>query len=353
MKKVFASVPNQTPSDIIRKLRVDYGLSQSDLSKLAGMSPAQLCKVELGRHELTASTLRRIACALGVPVSVLLGENSSGAATPVRASALSCKAGDELSEEDYIQVLRSPAGDKFVLGEIVAFERSLAAEENRLGILGQTAMQLVYPYGGDARSAELLARDVRISMGIGSQPRVDLDRVFENSGVNIIAVRRPAVFQSISFFNSHRRTLSIALNKSSTAERNAYRLAYELGGAIRFASAGFQTVIDEGATHVFLRAFTAAFLMPEEAVRGVVARLGLQPESWTMQSLVYVKERFGVSAEAFALRLESLGLIAPPLRQKLRDELHAGYKTHPRAKEPHPPKKHTCLDIMRGIKENG
>ena len=69
-----------------------------------------------------------------------------------------------------------------------------------------------------------------------------------------------------------------------------------------------------------------------------------------MQSIVYVKERFGVSAEAFALRLESLGLIAPSLRQKLRDALRAGYAAHPRSMEPHPPKNQTRLDILEEIK---
>ena len=313
------------------------------------MSPAQLCKVERGRNEPTASTLRRIADALGVPVSVLLGETIPGA----DASRCSCKSGaravDVAGEEDYTQVLRAPAGDASVLGAVAAFEKGIAAAEGRLGISGQTALQLVYPYGCDGRSAELLARDVRVSMGIGSQPRGDYDRVFENFGVNVIAVSRPASFQSASFFNLRRRTLSIVLNGSNTAERNAYRLAYELGGAVRFASGGYETVADEGAVHVFLRDFAAAFLMPEEAVRGAVARLGMKPGGWTMPVLVYVKERFGVSAEAFALRLETLGLIAPALRQRLRDELRARYAAHPRAMEPHPPKNETYVDILKAI----
>ena len=352
MKIENPSTSYLTPSKVIKKLRTECGLSQLALSKLAGMSPAQLCKIERGSNDLTASTLRRISGALGVPVAVLLGEAVSFAPAQECSCVPSGNAGNVLyapENADYIQVLRSPCGDESALSEIVAFEMSIAAEEDRLGISGQTAMQFVYSYGSDMKSAELLARDVRVSMGLGSHPRVDIDRVFENIGVNIVPVRRSAAFQSVAFFNSRRRTLSIALNKSNTAERNAYRLAYELGGVIRFASGGFGTVVDEGAVHIFLRAFAAAFLMPEEAVRGAVARLGLRTDTWTMSSLVYVKERFGVSAEAFALRLESLGLIAPSLRQRLRDELRAGYAAHPRAMEPHPPKNQTCLDIMKTV----
>ena len=185
---------------------------------------------------------------------------------------------------------------------------------------------------------------------MGSQPRVDLAPVLESVGVRVVRVRCPAAFQSAAFYNTVRRTLSIALNEFNTPERNLYRLAYELGGAVRFASHGYSTVVDEGSEHRFLRAFTAAFLMPEEAVRGAVARLGVAPRRWSMDALVYVKERFGVSAEAFALRLENLGLIMPSLRQALRDELRAGYKAHPHSMEPHPPKNQTLVDIMKGIR---
>ena len=314
------------------------------------MSAAQLCRIERGRNELTASTLRRVADALGVSVSVLLGEG--GLESPTRAVAEdACAVPVIPGAEDFVPVLSSADGEAEALDEIVKVERVWSDAEDRLEIDGQTALQLVYAYGGDERSAELLARDVRVSLGIGCQPRADLVPVLESVGVRVVKVRRPSVFQSASFYNQRRRTLSIALNAANTPERNLYRLAYELGGAVRFASCGYQMVVDEGAAHRFLREFTAAFLMLEEAVRGAVARLGVGPRQWTMETLVFVKERFGVSAESFALRLESLGLIAPSLRTAFRDELRARYKTHPRSMEPHPPKNQTIADILKHLHE--
>lgn len=346
MKKKIFSV---SPSDVVKRLRAERNLSQLELSRRVGMSAAQLCKIERGNSELTASTMRRISDALGVPVSVLLGEAAPElAVSPImnepRAESIASGA------EDYVPVLSPSAVEKEALGEIVKVERILSAEEARLGIEGQAALQLVYSYGSDERSAELLARDVRVSLGIGNQPRGDLAVVLENVGVHVITVRRPGNFQSAAFYNRRRRTLSIALNSKNTAERNMYRLAYELGGTVRFASSGYCTVVDEGAEHRFLRAFTAAFLMPEESVRGAVARLGIGPRQWTIETLVFAKERFGVSAEAFALRLESLGLIVPALRQDLRDGLRARYAAHPRSMEPHPPKGQTLVDILKRIK---
>ena len=333
-------------SSAVRALRVKSGLSQLGLAKRAGMSPAQLCKIERGQNGLTASTLRRLADALGVPVSALLGESSEGSGVeeyPV------CGRVDINGQESYIPVF----GDGVVAGQVVAdvekYERAVLELEDRLGVSSQTTVQLAYAYGSDENAAEVLARDLRVSLGMGSQPRADLAAVLENAGVRIVIVRRPSVFQSASFYNESRRSLLIAVNKSNTAERNAYRLAYELGGAVLFASRGYRPVADEGSCHRFLRAFTAAFLMPEEAVRGAVARFGVRPGGWTMPVLVYVKERFGVSAEAFALRLESLGLIAPSLRHKLRDELRARYAAHPRSMEPHPPKNQTSLDVLKEI----
>lgn len=337
---------DSSTASAIRALRVKRGLSQLGLAKRAGMSPAQLCKIERGQNGLTASTLRRLADALGVPVSTLLGESPGGSG--VEENSVGGRL-DFSGQESYGPVFADGGSAGRVAAEVEEYGRAVLEMEDRLGVSSQTTMQLAYAYGSDENAAEVLARDLRVSLGMGSQPRADLAAVLENAGVRIVIVRRPSVFQSASFYNESRRSLLIALNESNTAERNAYRLAYELGGAVLFASRGFKSILDEGSSHRFLRAFTAAFLMPEEAVRAAVARFGVRPDGWTMPVLVYVKERFGVSAESFALRLESLGLIAPSLRHKLRDELRAGYAAHPRSMEPHPPKNQTSLDVLKEI----
>ena len=62
--------------------------------------------------------------------------------------------------------------------------------------------------------------------------------------------------------------------------------------------------------------------------------------------LVMMKSHFGVSAEAYALRLESLDLIVPELRIQLRDRLRAHYERHPNDMEPKP-KDRSYLAIYR------
>jgi transcriptional regulator with XRE-family HTH domain len=56
----------------VRALRDRRAMTQEVLAKKAGISRGYLARVETGRHEPTLTTLRKLAKALGVPVSELL-----------------------------------------------------------------------------------------------------------------------------------------------------------------------------------------------------------------------------------------------------------------------------------------
>ena len=63
-----------TPEDAaigrtVRALRLDRGLSQSDLGREAGVTFQQLQKYEKGANRVSAARLARIAAALNVPVT--------------------------------------------------------------------------------------------------------------------------------------------------------------------------------------------------------------------------------------------------------------------------------------------
>ena len=53
-------------------LRDRRGMAQEALAKKAGISRGYLARVETGRHEPTLTMLRKLAKALGVPVTALL-----------------------------------------------------------------------------------------------------------------------------------------------------------------------------------------------------------------------------------------------------------------------------------------
>lgn len=338
---------NEPVGVIVRRLRRSKGLNQAELACRAGMLPSQLCKLELGRNGPTEATLKRLAEALDVRVSELLGEESAGAVAAIKEAPLSVRA------EDYERVLITAETEEEVADARAAakeYDNQVGAIERSLNISLMPSCQFVYSFGADGRSAEMCARAMRLSLGVGFMPLHDLEMILETHNIRIVKVNLPRRFQSASFYNRKLNTFSIVLNKVNTAERNTYRLAYELGAAVLSAGRSFAPMADAGEVHQFLRSFTSAFLMPEEMVRIQVQRYGIGPTDWTMDILRAIKMRFYVSAETFARRLEELGLIEPNLRLRLRDELHQYYEAHPTDMEPRD-NDTTLLKVLTLIKE--
>jgi transcriptional regulator with XRE-family HTH domain len=58
----------------VRRLRIKRFMSQAELSKAAGVSPAHLGRIERNEHDPHLSTIRKIAEALGVNPSELVDE---------------------------------------------------------------------------------------------------------------------------------------------------------------------------------------------------------------------------------------------------------------------------------------
>jgi transcriptional regulator with XRE-family HTH domain len=56
----------------VQVLRKKRAMTQEALAKQAGISRGYLARVETGRHEPTLTMLRKLAKALGVPVTALL-----------------------------------------------------------------------------------------------------------------------------------------------------------------------------------------------------------------------------------------------------------------------------------------
>ncbi len=57
----------------LKRLREAKGLSQAALAKRAAITREYVNKLEAGRYDPTIGTLRRLARALGAPVTELLG----------------------------------------------------------------------------------------------------------------------------------------------------------------------------------------------------------------------------------------------------------------------------------------
>jgi transcriptional regulator with XRE-family HTH domain len=63
--------------EILRHIREQVGLSQPELSEISGVAQGTISDIELGKRKPRGRTLRKLAQALGVQVTDLLGENES------------------------------------------------------------------------------------------------------------------------------------------------------------------------------------------------------------------------------------------------------------------------------------
>jgi DNA-binding XRE family transcriptional regulator len=65
------------PAYQLAKLRIERGLSQSELAKLSGTNQAGISGLESGKRDVRLSTLTRVATALGYRVCLAPNEASS------------------------------------------------------------------------------------------------------------------------------------------------------------------------------------------------------------------------------------------------------------------------------------
>ena len=308
------------------------GLKQFELARRAQIASAQLCQVENGRVNPSFNMVERIAAALDSTIPELLYGAKPGAEAKARGKSAAVVSSPAASEDARFIPIRvaEPDAEKArkavesALSEPDATRPPVAA----VCSLAFNKAHLKYEGAGAA-----LAEELRVDLGLGTAPVGDLASALRFRGVMIVVAKLPKPVGSVAFWDVERRSPVIVLNVSATSERRLYRLVYELGSAALYASLGVR--LDESLDqHRFLTDFTAAFLMPGVSVRTCVAATGIAPKDWTLEKVLPLKAYFGVSAEAFVLRLDELGLIRPTLRLALRDQLRRYYKSHPKAMEP-------------------
>lgn len=103
-------------------------------------------------------------------------------------------------------------------------------------------------------------------------------------------------------------------------------LLSEIGRMFLFSTHGFAPYKDSKRSSRFAHHFAATFLQPAAAVRNAVYSLRVEPDEWTYELLLRLKTRFGVSAQAFNIRLWELGLISGKLHKKFEKRIKAYYR---------------------------
>ena len=337
----------------IKAARKRLKLKQSELAKRLKMTSAQLCRIEGSKNTPSIKTLERIAKALDMTLTEMMGDNKTQGVSPADSSSDSSRQyGDKNSNQTNDGQLVSVRETGDSPDEINAIRKQVtqsilqyAELERELGISSATTLPIIFSYSEDERGAEILARSLRAACDVGSSPFSDLPATLESKHIRIVLVKTSPNIKSRSFYDVERHIIAIAINKSLSPERQIYRIAYELGYICIFGSMGFSTVVERSFTHKFVRRFASAFLMPEEAINEITTQLALGPSNWTFEMLLRLKYRFGVSAEAFANRLEKIGAISSALRKRFKEELRVYYEENG-TREPPPAIKSLTTDSM-------
>ena len=311
----------------IRDIRRQRHLTQGELAERVGIRTGPMNAIENGRHVPTGRVLIGIASVLGVSVDAIVG-------MPPPAGYVGTGGGSEGAPAALLlPALYTP--DPGPRGTELADElvRATLALEDLCGATKRAEIPLYLPCSLTDTGMTNLAMRVRHLLGIGQAVVWDYLEVLENAGLRVIFCRLPGKCESLACTDYSNGNAAILIRQGMTAERQMFRLVFELGriyldarrrmGPATDAAPGEGMPLDE--EHA-ARRFSAVLLMPAAGIWATVTQLGIQRDGWTYELLLRIKHRFAVSAESFAIRLEELGLIAPALSAEFKRRIRAYYR---------------------------
>ena len=298
----------------IRSWRKSRGLLQKQLAYAAGMEVAQLWAVENDRNSPSLRTLSRIAAALNISLGELLAPPPRDDSMPATQGARGATA--HFDKHEAIPILRPVGKGKGLTKRDMSRMETAIADVAKAEAAQQadipTTLPLTFPIVVNEGGAEQLAHFLRAYLDVGSAILRDVFILFECHGIRILTdTKLKKELAAVTFYSRMRRDYTIFLSAALDKFEHRKKFAFltEIGRAFLFAAHHFEPVPDTDKNRRFARHFAATFLMPASAVRMAVYSLRVKPNDWTLELLLRLKARFGVSAESFNTRLKELALI--------------------------------------------
>lgn len=295
----------------LREARRARGFTQDDAARELGVSRPTLVAVEQGKRAARPAEIVSLARLYGRDVSELVRRTPvlSGLVGQFRLGEGHGLSGDRLEAVDDLQRLAD---------SIVALEQATGAS---------TARHYSPPYDVEGLAPEVAAEQVadaeRRRLGLGDGPLPQLREVLENDvGLLVFAVPLPSRIAAL-FGYAEPAGGCVAVNARHPYERQRWSLAHEYA---HFLTSRYAAEVTElsgrgraSAGERLADAFAGHFLMP---ALGLTRRYTAQRRSrggrFSAGDLLQLASLYEVSAEAMALRLEGLRLIASGWWQGLR-----------------------------------
>jgi Zn-dependent peptidase ImmA (M78 family)/DNA-binding XRE family transcriptional regulator len=314
--------------DRLRLFRVARGFSMDALAEATGgkVSKQAISKYENGKMKPGPSKIVSIARALDIKAARLLAEPQVYV-EPIAYRKKSKLGVKEMSRVKSLMQLRMEVAMK-----IRAFG-DCEMESNH--ILPRRLFSSV-------EEAEDAALEIRSSWGLGKDPIPNVLDALEQNGITVLFLEgdKGKNFDGLSAWVKNEEDEAIgaviAVRTGISGARQRMNLAHELGHLVQLP----QSSCDE---EKLAFRFAGAFLAPKPLV---LSDWGKTQRSASLDELILLKKRYGMSLQAIARRLFDLELISRTTYTSLNIEINrAGYKTWEPLDDEMEPERSTLLPL--------
>jgi Zn-dependent peptidase ImmA (M78 family)/DNA-binding XRE family transcriptional regulator len=274
-------------------------MSQVDAAAGIGVSRPTLIAVEQGRREPTASELVEFARLYGRDVHELVRDSPPVEALSARFRAAAQAPVDTKAAVDELQRLADDVLE-LELSEGMSAQRRWPEEYDVTGLTPDDA-------------GALAADEERKRLGLGDGPISNLRQVLETEvGLKVFSLAMPSTVAGL-FAVVEPAGGCVGVNARHPFERQRWTLAHEYGHFVlhRYAAEVTSVVPSKAREEQTAEAFAAAFLMPKDGLTRRFQNARRQRAGTvTAVDILQLGAAYEVSAQAIALRLEDLGLLA-------------------------------------------
>lgn len=314
--------------DVVRWARTTAGLSSEATAKRLGVGVEVVEKWESGEADPTIKQLRKAANLYKRPLAVLLLSEPPDDYQAMRDFRRLSAASQDLSPELRTEVRRA-ATQREVFLEL----REVAPE-----LLPQS---VDLPELTLETDTEIAATSIRDLLAVSRPPRSATQHDHLNAwvaavealGVIVIHTRRVAIQDARGFSLSEWPYPVVAINGSEFARPRLFTLLHEVahlalntGGLCDQHEVPNRTSMSDNIEH-YCNQVAAAILMPAPEILALPGIASASEETlWNADELRDLAGPFGASAEAFLLRLITLGRASWTSYWNIKGELEAGYE---------------------------
>lgn len=270
--------------------RMMKGLSLQALSDaMEGMVSKQaLHKYEQGKIQPSPAVLEHLAEVLGLPISYFY-------ATPFSLCKLEFRLDKKVPQSSFKQI---SATAQLKMEQYLKLDQLMAQPSSVSNPISHLTIR-------SCSDVELAARELRAAWQMGNFPIASVYEVLETNGIKIIELEAGArnVLGFSTFANSTIPLVMINLTANETTERKRFTSLHELGHIFLV----FAEEVSDELKERYCSRFAGAMLCPEMTMAN---ELGSNRNKLTLNELISIKNRYGISIAALVHRAKDLGIIS-------------------------------------------